>query len=339
MRRRFRFSLAVLLVVVTAIAILFNTIRRKADKARTIDRLVRELEDTGGDVERVGSPSSLMTLLYPSVDFRIVDEVRCGRRTTSAEICDLLPLLDDVTVLDLAGVPLTDECLRPIGRLCQLIHLDLSHTLISDEGLSCVRPLNRLGALIIQGCEVTDACLDHVRSSELRELWIDETDITDEGLAILARLKSLRVLRARQTKISAKGLVRLLKSVPLEILDVSATNLDDASMSAFRHSESLQELSLRETQIETLASLPSMSSLRSIDLSLTDVNDEAVQRLGVAAPKIEELGLDGTAVSEKTLWQVAKWKSLIVISVRKCKLEASSIDEFRRLRPNVAVWH
>jgi len=50
--------------------------------------------------------------------------------------------------------------------------------------------------------------------SNMRELWLYDTKITDKAVASIARLKNLRVLSVAGTGITEEGLEELKKAIP-----------------------------------------------------------------------------------------------------------------------------
>jgi len=86
---------------------------------------------------------------------------------------------------------LTDATLARIGRLDQLIELNLGNHRISDAGLKSLEGLDRL-----------------------ENLELTETDISDIGLESLKNLKGLKSLDLSGTKVTASGVAEFEKARP-----------------------------------------------------------------------------------------------------------------------------
>jgi hypothetical protein len=62
---------------------------------------------------------------------------------------------------------------------------------------------------------VTDAGLTHLLGlTVLQKLWLDGTTVSDDALATLVQLQSLRELHISETKITADGVTRLSAMLP-----------------------------------------------------------------------------------------------------------------------------
>lgn len=125
-----------------------------------------------------------------------------------------LATLSDVGALDLAQSSITDEqlsCLRPLRNL---FFLDLSQNAISDVGFASVAHCEKLRGLVIQDTEITSDGLKHVtRMQELENLYLDGTPIDDDGLVHLRNCKLLREVSLFDTNVTEDG-VKHLRALP-----------------------------------------------------------------------------------------------------------------------------
>ena len=99
--------------------------------------------------------------------------------------------------LDLTLTGISDESLKFIGEECpNLTSLDLSGTLISDEGLRSLAGLSKLTTLKLTECRLTDRALKHlVKIKSLRKLDLSHTNLRGRSLdgATHVGLKELRI--------------------------------------------------------------------------------------------------------------------------------------------------
>ena len=65
-----------------------------------------------------------------------------------------------------------------------------------------------------QSCGRTNADWIVAGLTELRELWLNYTEVTDAGLAHLAGLTKLQKLSLRGTKVTDAGMAKLRKALP-----------------------------------------------------------------------------------------------------------------------------
>jgi hypothetical protein len=116
--------------------------------------------------------------------------------------------------------------------------------------------------------DVSDAGLAHLaRLTQLQWLWLDRTKITDTGLVYLKGLTHLKILYLNDTQITDAGLAHLAGLKQLEALVLDFTQITDAGL-------------------VYLAGLP---QLQRLELGGTKVTDEGVRKLQQALPncKIE----------------------------------------------------
>jgi serine/threonine protein kinase/Leucine-rich repeat (LRR) protein len=142
-----------------------------------------------------------------------------GMKLTTLTMCtnpvsDLSPLVGmKLTFLHCGGTNVSD--LSPLNGM-PLLHLNCSHTKVSDASLASITDCKDLTVLILDGTEVSDAGLGHLKAlknlkrlelqgtkvsslSPLADMPLDEIrltprNITDQGVAILRHMKSLKTI-------------------------------------------------------------------------------------------------------------------------------------------------
>ena len=110
------------------------------------------------------------------------------------------------------GVPLGDADLSFLEGQAKLEELGLASTGVSDAQLRhlCSLPLQ---LLYLDDNPISDRGLKHLPET-LQVLALRRTQVTDAGLASLARLRSLRNLRIHGTPVTAAGIERLKQALP-----------------------------------------------------------------------------------------------------------------------------
>jgi hypothetical protein len=236
-----RFSLATLLVVVSAVGIWLGA---KANRAQRQARIVQRVTELGGtisyDYEAQGSshasyPAWFRALL-PHDYLADVHAVRLPNSAVSDDDLALLSELSGIVFLDLTGTKITDDGLRHIGRMKQLkvlilndtavsdvgvkslgyLHemgiLELNHTGVTDEGLAVVRGMPLLGSLFLQGTSISDEGLDNLQGLDyLSNLDITRTHATDKSLATLGKLPMMWTLFVSCDVLTPEGIDELRK--------------------------------------------------------------------------------------------------------------------------------
>lgn len=95
--------------------------------------------------------------------------------------------------------------------------------------------------------DVDDAALRLcMQLPSLTELVLNETSISDNGLAFLPNLKQLEILHLGSTAITDSGLIHL-SGLPLHILDLCRTSVSDKGLNALRLIPTLSEIWLCNT--------------------------------------------------------------------------------------------
>jgi len=133
-------------------------------------------------------------------------------------------------VRDLIG----DDWNNFFGEPYELILMD---SCVDDAFLAHVSALTRLKRLIIDGTatKVTDAGLANLAGmTELRGLFIPDTNVTDAGLMHLSRLPNLLALDLRGTKVTSAGVMRLVKLRQLEYLELSRWQITAAEIAELK---------------------------------------------------------------------------------------------------------
>ena len=90
----------------------------------------------------------------------------------------------------LSGGKVTDEQLKPLTELKDVVHLNLRGTDVTDAGMQTVGKLTSLVRLHLERTKVTDAGLAQLKGlTNLEYLNLYGTSVTDAGLEQLAGLK------------------------------------------------------------------------------------------------------------------------------------------------------
>ncbi len=116
--------------------------------------------------------------------------------------------------LHLTGGKVTDETLKPLVDMKDLVHLNLRGTDVTDAGMATVGKLTSLIRLHLERTKITDAGLAQLKGlTNLEYLNVYDTAVTDTGLAQLDGLKKLKKLYVTGTKVSQMGINKIKGSV------------------------------------------------------------------------------------------------------------------------------
>ena len=156
--------------------------------------------------------------------------------------------------------------LRTLLRFPDLSRLYFTESDLGDKGIKNIRGLKRLEFLDLMGTRITDDSLANVASlTSLKELVLARTAITDDGVKELSKLHNLEILWMNNTKITNKSFnsIRLLPR--LRSLYLSDTEVSDEGLKLLSSLSGLTELNVANTKvsrqgvIELQAALPKLT--------------------------------------------------------------------------------
>ncbi len=191
---------------------------------------------TGHDLEAIGHLTRLERLSLPA---GLIINV-----SGSGEIAGLINLKS----LRLSSVNIDDSAFVELRPLTRLEELDLSHTRITDEGLTISEKMPHLKTLELNRHpdwylkqQLTDVCLGSIlRLSELETLSLSGK-ITNSGLQELGRLPKLKSLTLMNSDITGEGL-GALKDSPVESLTLPGQLMGDPFLKQLQEYRALQRL-------------------------------------------------------------------------------------------------
>jgi hypothetical protein len=129
-------------------------------------------------------------------------------------------------MIDDAGLP-------GLAGMLYLHKLHLPGSRITDGGLAHVGKVQQLVRLDVHGTDVGDAGLTHLAGMpSLKWLFLSETRVTDAGMESLGRLPQLCIVDLDGTAVADAGLRRLREHFPNDRLHVtvSATTVTEAAV-------------------------------------------------------------------------------------------------------------
>lgn len=173
---------------------------------------------------------------------------------------------------------------------------------------------------------------------KMTDLSLEETAITDKGLAHLTKLDGLVWLNLYRTKIGDEGLKHVAKLKRLELLPIGETKVTDKGLAHLKKMTQLTYLGLRGNNVtdKGVAHLAGLTNLTSLYLGETQVTDAGLKPL-TKMPKLEKLWLNNTAVSDAAIPLLAELKSLREIHVKESRMTAKGVLALRRKLPACGV--
>jgi len=237
----------------------------------------------------------------------------------------------------------------------KLAQLNLEHTRISDEGLLRIRPARQIQDLNLLYAEaITDLGLNAIKEwTNLKRLNVRGTRTADDTLEIVGKLSQLESLDVANTGITDAGLESLAPLTKLKHLALGRARMGDSALSMLRLFNTLESLDLSgardvqrnqrnnrggATQDALWKVLADMKQLRVLKIAFSDVDADALGRMGPSLGKVEQLNLEGCQrVTDEAITQLASWKALKQLDVQETKVTPAAVENLKKLRPEMKV--
>jgi len=261
---------------------------------------------------------SLSSLEYLDLPYRVTD----GGMAYLGELSSLKGLY-----LGELGSQVTDAGLRYLAKLTTLEELALWGERMGDGGLPHLRGLPRLKYLFLRGPHFTDAGCVHLKDiSSLRMLSYHEgvARITDAGLVHIADIPHLESLCLHGMKhITDEGIAYLAKMRSLKKLEIGSSQVTDRGLGYLSQIKTLERLDLPQEQRgitdSGLAYLGQLPNLRQLHISRIHYNDpkmnteyytdKGLEALARCAG-LEELSIGSIGVTDAGMDHIAKLSKL-----------------------------
>jgi len=127
------------------------------------------------------------------------------------------------------------------------------------------------------------------------EFHLRGRELTDDGLANVASLKSVIALNLRDTQITSAGLIHLKALSKLKRLHLERTKIDDSGINHLAGLQNLEYLNLYGTKItdKALEQLKDLKNLKQLYVWQTEVTDAGVEELEKSLPNLKVVrGID-----------------------------------------------
>jgi serine/threonine protein kinase/Leucine-rich repeat (LRR) protein len=333
-------------------------------RARFLDaELATAILDMGGEVQwgsdrRLG-PQMPTVGRDAGVENRFLTKVDLSSAKRGWEADRWLRLISRLSLLEslsLRNTPVTDNEIDVLKIANRLAELDLAGTNVTDKGLLRLGQLPNLSSLSVNLGRFSEEVSKAFASGSLNSLTL--VGQQGDGVGDLASLRLLpKLTKLRLDGISVDHLITALPTGLPNLRQLDCDSARDSDMESLGSWDSLENLSLRGTQVTDvgLASLRKLSRLIELDVSSTPIHGDGfltLRRLplkklsldfaplsgdGVLAiaqlPNLESVSLRGTAVDNASLEALTAIDGLRSLDVRKSWTTHSGWEQFRRKMP------
>ena len=210
---------------------------------------------------------------------------KSGKTTISDDGLKLLAACKSLKVLALDDLWIGTPGLEALAGLSELEELYLAGTVIDDDTCKLIAKYPRIRKLRLARTQVSDAGLEALSACKtLEEIDLSEDSlISDEGMAHLAKLTNLKKLNLWRVQITDAGAVQLAPLTKLEWLNLDNSKLADGGLVLLKDMKSLTFLHIGSTQVTEAgaASLFHLKSLKDLKVTRTALgaSDSAVAEL------------------------------------------------------------
>ena len=135
------------------------------------------------------------------------------------EITERLGALSGMVSFHACGAPLTDELIKPLAGLKNMVNLGVTNGLLTDGCFPIFASMPKLQILLLDGnSAVSGAGLDALGSSKVNLISLNDTALDDGGLTLAASLPKLAYLHAERTRITYDGMMSVAGNRRLNII-------------------------------------------------------------------------------------------------------------------------
>ncbi|HBL47124.1 hypothetical protein [Gimesia sp.] len=247
-------------------------------------------------------------------------------RNLNVRACELIGDCTELRALELWG-PVTDECLKPLGKLKNLKHLIVVGT-FSDAGLKHLSDLKQLTRLVLHSDQMTGSGLkSFAEAPELREVGFSGSPAGKATLKQLDQLPGLAVLNLSTPSVNDAVLQTMPDLPQLEALSLKSSTITDKGLDALVKVKNLRELVLYSTEI-TNAGLIRLEPLQQLHLLVlgNPIKMELITGKGLEPltklPRLEVLNIEFVNAEKLDLRPLARCHSLVKVDLNISSDEA-----------------
>lgn len=242
-----------------------------------------------------------------------------------------------ISYLDLEPMKLIGDARGKIAIPAHaLLHLVVSYEDSRDTSRLRTLP-NVFSSVDFRRKPITDDGLKNIRHlTNLRQLNLSDTEISNQGLDQLTALKNIEALQLWQTNL--RGPLNALTQFPkLKYLQLHRNNLDDRSVAPIARLRSLEALNVFRCGLtgRSLQSFSKCPNLRTVDLGDNKIDDASLSNF--VDTKIRSIGLRGTPVTASAIQYLKRMPALTFISLTESNLSRADKISFKKSLPRCTI--
>lgn len=210
----------------------------------------------------------------------------------------------------------------------------------SDQDIKQLAALSELEELYLDDSPLTDAIVPTLlKFTKLRVLHVQKSQLTDAGMAQLSKLSKLEELNLNGTAITDRAMDTIAGFSALKTLYIDKTQVTDEGLAKLTNLPQLVSLSARYCQIEGtgFSALAKSTKLEYLALQNSPVTDEGIKSLPIL-PKLSRIMLQKTSITDACLPHLAQFPTLDFINAMNTNLTDAGMSSLAAMEPLRTVW-
>ncbi|MDR1383912.1 MAG: hypothetical protein LBJ67_08730 [Planctomycetaceae bacterium] len=228
---------------------------------------------------------------------------------------------------------ITDTSMERLSSVKTLKSLDVSGTAITGGVLQKWNGLTSLSQLKMSGRLHGGFAGFAERFPSLTSVAFDHSDVNDEDLAEIVKVKRLNVIFLSNTAVTDKGIALLGQLTALRNIRISNTSLTDDGLKPLGQLKQLKNIDLSNTSVgnATLALLGTLPQLERINLYMTKATDEGIDAI-LPLQNVTWLNLDACQIGDLTVPKLSAFKKMTFLHLGKTNISDDSLDALKGMR-------
>ena len=227
----------------------------------------------------------------------------------------------------------TDAAIAQLSGIATLKSLDVCGTAVTSHVLPQLKNMKALSQLKMSG-KLSGAGLNVLGTQfpVLSSIAFDRSDIGDNDLAEIAKVKKLVVLFLAYTSITEEGMPHLANLTNLKNIRLSNTAVTDEGVKSLASLKVLVNIDLSNTNVgdAALASLGQMTQLERLNLYMTKITDAGVGSLSPLV-NLNWLNIDACRISDVSVPKFATLKKLTFLHLGSTDISDGCIDTLKTM--------
>lgn len=344
-RRRFRFGLKSLLVVVTLLCIVLASISKPLLERRRQQQLLDQVTALGGRISNLGTillPQTpgrfLLSIFSASYDRYLLYRIDLSKTKVRDDDLESIAQLKHVKELNLSGTKISDAGLTHLRNAGFLTRLNLSQTAVTDKAVADLLTMDILASLDVTGSAISYEALEKLDSKLRYAHFCEERAIRELKAAGIGVVDVPRIIEGDESReswiVTAGSEVRDVvvgMSRPVTLTTKDVENLG--------YLDSLRQMRFHTAKVGAngIASLRQLPNLKDLDFWSVDLTDRDLAAVAKQT-QLETLTLYGCdKITDVGFAQLKSLKNLKRLQIYCKGVSQESITELGKLLPECTI--